>query len=70
MNIELKPLPEINRRAFEILSREIGVVDTVRFFSQIWPGAGDYTKERRELFKDLTIEEYGAELQRTPPPER
>lgn len=64
MTIELRPLPEINRQAFEILSREIGVIDTVRFFSQVWPGSGDYTKERRDLFKDLTFEEYEAQVRK------
>ncbi len=67
MTIEFKPLPELNRQAFEILSREIGIVDAVRFFSQLWPGSGDYTKERRDLFKDLTFEEYEAEVRGTPP---
>jgi len=44
MSTQLKPYAELNRRAFQILSREIGVADTLRFFGQFWAGGGDYTK--------------------------
>ena len=58
MNVELKPFPELNRRAFQILAREMGVPDTLRFFGQFWIGSGDYTQERKLLFEGLTLEEY------------
>lgn len=58
MSARLKPIPELNREVFRILSRELGVADTLRFFAQLWAGAGDYTKERRDLFARLTLEEY------------
>jgi hypothetical protein len=54
----LTSLPELNRRAFAVLVRELGVPDTLRFFSQLGVGAGNYTEERRELFADLTLDEY------------
>lgn len=58
MNVELKPFPELNRSAFRILAREMGVADTLRFFGQFWTGSGDYTQERKALFDGLTLEEY------------
>jgi hypothetical protein len=44
------PLPELNRKAFAILSRELGVPDTLRFFGQLGLDRGNYTEERRTLF--------------------
>lgn len=31
MNIQTEPLNEITQQAMEVLAREIGIVDTVRF---------------------------------------
>jgi hypothetical protein len=58
VSVTLTSLPELNRRAFGVLARELGVPDTLRFFSQLGVGAGNYTEERRQLFADLTLEEY------------
>jgi len=57
MNVQAKPLSEITRNAIDPLSKEMGVVDTVRFLNQFRTGYGDYTKEREALFKDLTLDE-------------
>jgi len=35
----------------------LGLVDTLRFINQFTIGFGDYTKEREELFKDLTLDQ-------------
>jgi hypothetical protein len=66
MSVKLASLPELNRRAYAILAREFGVPDTLRFFGQLGLGAGDYTHERRELFANLTIEEYRQAIQKPP----
>jgi len=58
VSVTLTSLPELNRRAFAVLVRELGVPDTLRFFSQLGVGAGNYTEERRQLFADLTLEVY------------
>jgi hypothetical protein len=55
MKVQPKPLSEITRHAIDLLSKEIGIVDTVRFLTQFTTGYGDYTGEREALFKDLTI---------------
>lgn len=57
MNVQAKPLSEITRNAIDLLSKEMGIVDTVRFLNQFTTGYGDYTEEREVLFKDLTLEE-------------
>ncbi len=57
MAIPARPLNEINEQAIRLLVREMGAADAARFISQFTTGYGDYTKERKELFKDLTIEQ-------------
>lgn len=68
MNVQAKPLSEITRRAIDLLSKEMGIVDTVRFLNQFTTGYGDYTEEREVLFKDLALEEILAAV--TKPPSR
>jgi hypothetical protein len=58
MSVKVPILPELNRRAFAILSKEMGVPDTLRFFAQLGLGVGNYTEERRHLFADLTLDDY------------
>jgi hypothetical protein len=66
MNVQSKPLSEITRHAIELLSKEMGIVDTVRFLNQFTTGYGDYTTERESLFKDLTLDEIVASMKKTP----
>jgi hypothetical protein len=54
---ETKPLAEITQKALDVLYKEIGVVNTVRFMNQFTTGYGNYTEERRELFANLTLDE-------------
>lgn len=51
------PLAELTTIALRILIQEMGVVNTARFINQYTNGFGDYTKERDELFKDLTVDD-------------
>jgi len=57
MNVQVKPLAEITQQAIEILYRELGVVETVRFLSQFTTGYGNYTEEREFLFEELTLDQ-------------
>jgi hypothetical protein len=50
MNPAIKPLTEITRQAFAVLTREFGPADTIRFVSQFTTGSGNYTAERDALF--------------------
>lgn len=60
--IHAVPLAEVTRRAIEILSRELGVADAMRFVNQFSTGAGDYTAERQHLFAGRTLTEIIAEI--------
>ncbi len=61
-NFSMKSLAEINQRAIQLLYRELGVVDAVRFLRQFTTGYGDYTKERDELFAGKNLQEILAEM--------
>ena len=57
MSSSIKPLNEITRHAIEVLSKEIGIPDTLRFVTQFTSGYGDYTEERERLFAGQTLDE-------------
>jgi hypothetical protein len=57
VGITLTPIAELNRQALEILTRELGAAEAMRFFSQLSSGKGNYTEERREMFKDYTLDD-------------
>ncbi len=62
MTVEIKSLNEINDRAIDLLTRELGVADTLRFMMQFSSGEGNYTEEREVLFGALTLEEIVKEI--------
>ena len=64
MVIEMKPLADVTREALSVLSREIGVVNTVRFINQFMSGYGDYAEERERLFGELTLDEILSDIRR------
>lgn len=66
MNVQARPLSEITRNAIDLLSKAMGIVDTVRFLNQFTTGYGDYTKERDALFKNLTLDEILATIKKAP----
>jgi len=57
MTVETKPLVELTSRAIELLSRELGAADTLRFLNQFTTGYGDYTAERESLLGPMTLDE-------------
>ena len=66
MIVQTKPLSEVTQQALAVLMKEIGVVNTVRFFNQFTMGYGDYTAERDTLFADLTLNELLAAVKQRP----
>lgn len=52
--LNLTPI-EIQKSGWDALKRKLGVVGALRFLLQYEKGEGDYTKLRRELFKDETV---------------
>lgn len=57
MAVALKPLREITEEALHVLSREIGIANTIRFLNQFSLGQGNYTEERDQLFAELSFDE-------------
>ena len=65
MTVKNRPLAEVSQRAIEILCREIGAVDTVRFINQFTTGHGDYTSERDALFAGESLDQIIADIKQT-----
>ncbi|HEX8694618.1 MAG TPA: hypothetical protein VF746_19495 [Longimicrobium sp.] len=69
MIVPVKPLHEITRQAIHVLSREMGVANTMRFLNQFVTGSGNYTEERESLFRGVGLDEMLAEMRRGSNPE-
>jgi len=57
MAVTARPLAAVTHDAITALFREIGIAETVRFLHQFSLGIGDYTRDRRELLGDPSLEE-------------
>lgn len=64
MSTTMRPITEITHQAMTLLTREMGVADTLRFLSQFNTGMGNYTEERDALIGHLTLEEISARARR------
>lgn len=53
----LKTVIERRKKAWQILTKELGAAEATLFLLDISEGEGDYSKIRKELFKNLSIEE-------------
>jgi hypothetical protein len=63
MITETRPLIEINIQAINLLYKELGVVDAVRFLKQFTQGYGNYAQERDALFANKTLNEIVSEIE-------
>jgi hypothetical protein len=57
MTMTARPLAAVSHDAISALFREIGIAETVRFLHQFSLGSGDYTRERKELLGEPSLEE-------------
>lgn len=64
MTVQEKDLSEITKDALEVLSKEIGIANTIRFINQFAIGYGNYTQERERIFEDMTLEEILSEIKK------
>jgi len=64
MSIQVRPLHEITQQAIELLTKEMGVVETVRFLNQFTTGYGNYTEEREALYKGMTLDQVLAAMKK------
>jgi hypothetical protein len=62
MSAVIRPIADVDRRAREILTRDLGVVDTLRFLGQFGAGSGDYTAERGKWLDGLSLEMIVSEI--------
>lgn len=49
--------PDVKNKGMDVLFRELGEVDAIRFLSQIRYERRDYLKIREKLFKGMSVEE-------------
>ena len=62
MTTKLLPLSEVTERATDILIKEMGVVDTMRFLNQYRTGAGNYTTDREQMFEGMSVKDIVTEI--------
>ncbi len=58
---------ELRRKGFEVLARELGYANALRFLLQYEGGAGDYTRERHQLLPHWTPEQIVQEAEKLKP---
>jgi hypothetical protein len=57
MAVEMRPLRAVTQEAMAVLSRELGLADTIRFLNQFTLGYGNYTEERKALFENMSVDQ-------------
>jgi len=64
MITDVRPLIEVNQQAINLLYKELGVVDAVRFLKQFTQGYGNYTQERDVIFANKSLEDIVSEIEK------
>jgi hypothetical protein len=64
MITDVRPLIEVNQQAINLLYKELGVVDAVRFLKQFTQGYGNYTQEREVIFANKSLEDIVSEIEK------
>ncbi len=62
-------LYHISMEGWKALTERLGPAGAMRFMMQYDPGYGDYTKERQEIFADLTIDTLLETIEKQPGPD-
>jgi hypothetical protein len=62
MALQKVPPAEIRKRGIEALAKALGPVGLVRFLQQFELGSGDYTRDREEWLKGLTVSDVVEEI--------
>ncbi len=55
-------LAEIKAKGWNALVKELGYSGATKFILLYETGEGDYTKERKKIFKDITIDDIDKEI--------
>ena len=64
MITDVRPLIEVNQQAINLLYKELGVVDAVRFLKQFTQGYGNYTQEREVIFSNKSLDDIVSEIEK------
>lgn len=64
MIAQTQPLTEITTKAIHILSKEIGLENTIRFLNQFTTGYGNYTVEREKTFAEMSVHDIVVEIKK------
>jgi hypothetical protein len=59
---------ELRRRGMEVLIRELGYVNAMRFMLQYETGHGDYAKDRSRFLPNWTVDDITREADKLVPP--
>jgi len=57
MTTNIQPITEVTQRGTSALIKEIGIVDTIRFLNHFRAGSGNYSVEREQLFKGMSVKD-------------
>ncbi len=57
LTLDLSTPAELNRRAFQVLVKELGLAAAIRYVQQFDHGTGDYTAERQQWADSISLEE-------------
>jgi len=53
---------EVQRKGYQILAKELGVVDFIRFIQEFEKGSGNYTEDRHEWQDAYSVEDILKEI--------
>jgi len=56
---------QIRKKGIEVLAKNLGPVDMIRFLQQFDLGAGDYSKERHNWLDGLTVQDIIEDIKRS-----
>lgn len=58
MAVTVRELEKIRREGLKALKEKLGIEGMIKFIQIYSDGKGNYTEEREELLKDITIEDF------------
>lgn len=58
MAVTIRELEKIRREGLKALKDKLGVEGMIKFIQMYSDGKGNYTEEKKELLKDVTIEDF------------
>ena len=53
---------KVKQRGMEALTRELGMAGMIQFMQQFSAGSGDYSKSRRHLLDNLSVDDIWTEM--------